>query len=26
VEGDIDLDTVLGSVVELAMQRGRDRE
>lgn len=26
VEGDIDLDTVLGSVVEVALQRGRDRE
>jgi cyclic 2,3-diphosphoglycerate synthase len=26
VEGDTDLDTVLGSVVELAIQRGRDRE
>jgi cyclic 2,3-diphosphoglycerate synthase len=25
VEGDTDLDTVLGSVVELAIQRGRDR-
>jgi hypothetical protein len=26
VEGDMDLDTMLGSVVEVAMQRGRDRE
>lgn len=26
VEGDTDLDTVLGSVVEVAMHRGRDRE
>jgi hypothetical protein len=26
VEGDMDLDTMLGSVVGVAMQRGRDRE